>query len=199
MNDAVTVHNSLQFLILAVKMCFYLIDSRRDFIEVYQIYELTRHEVRHTDGTYKTVVYSLLQRTPGLVHIVIRPVEEDQVDIVEIQFTKGIFQTFATFIAGKVGKPDFGCHKYIFSRNGALFQRLPDDLLVLIGLCRINETIAALDCCYHSFFIINRIGQHIRTETDKGHFIPRIECYRRFHRQASFPFFTAILRHSCIR
>ena len=147
---AVLLHNLLRFYLLVEYVRLHLIDHRGNLAELRQVDEAVGVEVRHADGTQLACFVGFLHGLPCTVIVVERLVDEQQVDVVGLQFAKRFVDGGFCLLVSGIGNPDFGDDEQFIARHAAFANGIAHAFLVEIGLCRVDHPIAHADGIHYT-------------------------------------------------
>ena len=97
--------------------------------------------------------------------------DKEEVDVVGAQLLERILNGGLGLLIAGVGYPYLACDKNILASYAAVGNSLADGGLVLVGLGRIEETIAHVKGFLNHVFALVAMRQHY-AQTDHGHFSP---------------------------
>ena len=163
---AVLLHNLLRLYLLVEHVGFHLIDHRRYFAELRQVDEAVRIEVRHADGAELARLVRFLHRPPRAVVVVERLVNEQQVDVVGLQFAQRFVNACLCPLVSGIGNPHLRHDEQFFAGYAAITDSVAYVLLVAVSLCRVNHPVAHADGIPHAplalrrRYLINSITQN---------------------------------------
>ena len=123
-------------------MRFHLVHHRLDVAELCQVDETVGVEVRYANGTELASLVCFFHGAVSTVVVVEGLVDEQQVDVVGLQFAEGFVDGSLCLLIPGVGYPHL-CHKKQFlARNAALLHRTAHAFLVVVSLRRVYHTVA---------------------------------------------------------
>ncbi len=74
-----------------------------------------------------------------------RPVDEEQVDVVELEIVKRPVECAERVVVSVVAVVELGGHEDVFAFQTAFANRVPDPLLVAVHLCHVDVSVAHLE------------------------------------------------------
>ena len=134
----------------------------------HQIGETVGGEIADADGMHQTFFTQLGECAPGAKNIIIRILQEQQIDGADAETVQRTLAALFCFFIGGVGDGELGRDKNILAFDAALSHGATDGALVAIALRCIDETIAQLQrfahCALARFLI-----EHARADPDHWH------------------------------
>ena len=102
-------------------------------------------EIRDADGAEFSFLIRLFQCAVCTVSVAERLVQEHQVDIVRLQFTQALVDGSLCLFVAVVGNPYFRHKENFLAVDAAFAHGIAHALLVMVGLRRVNHTIACTE------------------------------------------------------
>ena len=125
-----------------------LVDDRCLTRLLNQTVEMLGHKVRDADGADPPVLFRLDKGTPRLDVFVlfrVRPMQQEQVPIVEIRPVERLTNHLERIVVVEVLGAKLGRQKQLLARDAGLPDGFADRSFIVIANCRIDETIAVAD------------------------------------------------------
>ena len=119
-------------------------DHRLDLHVVVEVEVAGLLEVAHADGAELAVAVGLLHGAPGAEHVAVSLVDEQQVDVVGLQFAQALVDAAGGALLAAVADPHLGGEEDVLAPDAALCDGLADAFFVEIGLYRVDEAVAHL-------------------------------------------------------
>src|SRR5699024_360034 len=115
-----------------------------------------RIEVRHTDSAYLAFIISFFYCTVSSVVIAEWLMDQEQIDIVCLQFFQRLFDRSFCFLVPCVCAPYFCRDEKLLSRKSAFFQGASDPFVISVCLSSINAAVAGLNRFQYAAFCLFR-------------------------------------------
>ena len=116
-------------------------------------------EVAHTDSSHLTFTIGFLHGAPSAEDVAIGLMNEQQVDVVGLQLAQALVDALGGFFLAIVRNPDLRHEKQILAFHPTLAPRIAHAFLVLVGLCRVYQSIAHAQSICHATFTLVRANQ----------------------------------------
>ena len=106
-----------------------------------EIEEASRLEIAHTEGTHLAGTIGSLHGMPCAKHITVSLMNEQEVNVVGAQLAQAFVNGGRGTLLTIVTHPHLGDNKQLVASNARLGNRIAHSLLVVVCLCRVDETI----------------------------------------------------------
>ena len=133
-------------------MRFHLIDRRNDFHVAGDVDEMVGIEIRDADGAEFPFLVRFFQCAVCAITVAERLVQEHQVDVVRLQLTQALVDGSLCLFVAVVGNPYFRHKENFLATDAAFAHGITHALLVMVGLRRINHTIACTEGIRYTTF-----------------------------------------------
>ena len=121
---AVLFHVLVRGLLLMEDVGLHLVDRRRDFGELAQVDQAVGIKVADADGAQLASPVGLLHGAVGAVIVTERLVNQQQIDVVGVQFLQRAVDGGLCLLISGIGYPYFSCDKEFLPRKSALYNRI---------------------------------------------------------------------------
>ena len=134
--------NRLNSSLLRKRVALQLVHHRLQVYVVCEVEETACLEVAHTDSTNLACTIGLLHSPPRTEYVAIGLMDEQQVDILRLQLAQALINALGSLFLTSIGYPDLCYKEQIFALDATFAPSIANALLILVGLCRINQAIA---------------------------------------------------------
>ena len=160
--DTILVKCLTKLLLCEVGMCFHLDKLGDDFPFRLQLFDVLALEVGNTDRLSLALFISFFQLAVTGKPVSGRLVDVQEIHVVHAEALKSLIHCVRVLI---LAGPELGGEEDLFTVHAALFHAASDSTFIHIGICRIDEAIAHLQCFSDAVFCICR-GEHKGTDPD---------------------------------
>src|SRR5262245_35760809 len=116
-----------------------------------------------------STVACYLHAWPGPGRTALRPVDDVQVDVVDVQLLQAALDRCDGILPPGM---ELGRDEHLFARNAALEQPLADALLVAVGLCRVDVSVSELERPAHRIDAFPAVLNLPDAESEQRYFVP---------------------------
>ena len=116
-------------------------------------------EVADAYGTNLAGTISFLHSPPCAKHVAVGLMNEQHVDVISLQLAQALIDALGCLFLTVVRNPDLCHEEQVFALQSALSPGITNALLILVGLCRINQAIAHTQSIAHATFTFVRAYQ----------------------------------------
>ena len=157
-----------------------LVHHGKDLGGVHERLQMMGLEVAHADGAHPPVQVERLQRAPGFLVRALprvlgalgrRPVDEIEVDVVEMELLAGFLERLQRAVVAAVGVPHLRGDEQLFARHAAGGQRLAHRRLVVVGRRRVDVAVAVGKGLVDRIDAHLAVGHLVRAEADAGNLV----------------------------
>ena len=144
MDDAILLHDGMGRLLLVQGVGFHLVYHGANLHELAQVHQTVGEEVGDPNGPDLPSLVGLFHGPPGAIVVVEGLVDEQQVNVVGLEFPQGFLNGGPGLFLPGVGDPDLGGKEDVFPGQAGAFDGPAHALLVVVGLGGVDGPIAHL-------------------------------------------------------
>ena len=85
--------------------------------------------------------------------------DKQQVNVLRLQFAQTFIDALCGILFARIADPHFGHEEQVLTLDSALAPGIANTLLVLVSLCRVNQTVANAQCITDAAFTLIRTHQ----------------------------------------
>ena len=148
--------NRFDVCLLDERVALQLVHHRFHIYIVGKVEETACLEVAHADGAHLASTIGLLHSPPRAEYVAVGLMDEQQVDILRLQLAQALVDALGSLFFTGIRYPYLRHEEQVFALDATLAPGIANALLILVGLRRVNQSIAHTQRITHTTLTLVR-------------------------------------------